>query len=368
MVGDDGTGSGSVVAPEQVLTNFHVVDGQRTLAVVSAHTRGELGARVKWTSEALDLAVLEVSGLTLPPVTLGTMELHTRERVWALGYPSIADMISAAHDVTSTEGVISRLHKAPWDRSRTQALDIIQHSADINPGNSGGPLINDCGVVIGVNTAGFPSAQGTFMASRITEAVRELGNLGVKFSATTEPCEAADRAMWLAFGTGTIALSALVLALRKPRREVVRVVERVADSVRLLGRAAHRGSRQREAPPTTPAFDRPSESGNPVLVLGARWANGILVRDTGLGRNAGGFVVGSHPSLVDCMVADSTVSRRHARVMHDGRRFYIEDLNSSNGTKVNGISLEPFTPQPIAPGDDVQLGDMPMLSVRPIRP
>ena len=270
--------------------------------------------------------------------------------------------------VTSTEGVVSRLHKAAWDRSRTRELDIIQHSAVINPGNSGGPLINDCGVVIGVNTAGFPRAQGTFMASRITEAVRELRNLDIGFNATDEPCvgqAAADRARWLALGTGTIALSALVLALRKPRREVVRVMERVSKSVRHLGQAVHLGGRHLVAPRPVPASDRPSGSGDPVLVLGAgRAGEGILVRDTGLGRNAGGFVVGSHPSLVDGVVTDSTVSRRHARVTHDGRRFYIEDLNSSNGTHVNGTALEPFTPQPIAPGDDVQLGDMPVLSVQ----
>ena len=160
LAGDSGAGSGSVVAPGRVLTNWHVVDGQRTLAVVSAHTGGARRARVIWSSEALDLAVLAVDGLALPAATLGTMALRPRERVWALGYPGVADQISAAHDVTSTEGVVSRLHTAPWERAGGRALEIVQHSADINPGNSGGPLVNDCGVVIGVNTAGFPSAQG----------------------------------------------------------------------------------------------------------------------------------------------------------------------------------------------------------------
>ena len=418
VVGDSGTGSGSVVAPERVLTNFHVVDGQRRLAVVSAHTGGERSARVSWRSEALDLAVLEVDGLSLPPVTLGTMELKETDSVWAVGYPGISDRITgrATLDPTWTAGVISRLYHGSWEPgSRGRELDTIQHDAAVNPGNSGGPLLNACAAVIGVNTQKVTSAvaDSVFMASSITEAARELRNLGIEFDETDEPCEgqaaaattaantardaaasaavtaaaaataaaklgeetavaaaAASRATWLALGLGTVALAALLLALRKPRREVVRVVERVSRSVRLLGRAVHLGAgRRRAAPPTILASDRPTDSGDPVLVLGSTGAvGGILVRDAGLARSDGGFVVGSYPSLVDGVVTDNTVSRRHARVTRDGRWFYIEDLNSSHGTRVNGTALEPFIPQPIAPGDDVQLGGMPVLSVQSVLP
>ncbi len=392
VVGDSGTGSGSVVAPGWVLTNQHVVDGQTTFEVASAHTGGRRRARVAWSSEALDLAVLEVDGLTLPPVTLGTMELRTRERVWALGYPGVADQISPADDVTSTEGVIGRLHTNSWDGRAGRQLDIIQHSADINPGNSGGPLINDCGVVIGVNTAGFLSAQGMFMASRITEAVRELDRFDdISLDTTDAPCDddaaraaaaaaaaadaagafgdetaaavsAANRALWLAVGVGTVALPALLLALRKPRREVVRIVEKMSTSIRHhMGRPA---GRRRAA--TGPRVVNSAAA--PVLVLAAEGAPQILVRDTGLGRGAGGFVVGSHAPLVDSVVGHPTISRRHARVTRERRRFYIEDLNSSNGTRVNGVALEPFKPRTIAPGDDVQLGDLPVLAVQSVRP
>ena len=315
VAGESGTGSGSVVAPGRVLTNWHVVDGQGTLAVVSAHTGSERRARVIWSSEALDLAVLAVDGLALPAATLGTMALRPRERVWALGYPGVADQISAAHDVTSTEGVISRLHTAPWDPPGGRALEIVQHSADINPGNSGGPLVNDCGVVIGVNTAAFPSAQGTFLASRITEAARELRRLGIRFETTDRACAgtaaraaadadtargdaaraaadagtargdaaaavaaaaaaadaagavgdeaaaaavAADRAVWLALAVGAVALPALLLALRRPRREIVRVVERVSRSLRSPRRGAPPASATAAPPPGPCRPRRPS--------------------------------------------------------------------------------------------------------------
>ena len=421
VVGDSATGSGSVVAPERVLTNWHVVDGQGTLAVVSAYTGGARRARLHWSDEALDLAVLAVDGLTLPPVTLGTMKLNEREAVWVAGYPGVSDLISgrATLDPTWTAGVISRLYPGPWEPgSGGRALDKIQHDAAVNPGNSGGPLFNTCAVVIGVNTQKVVDvADGVFMASRITEAVRELRRLGIGFDATDEECagdaalaaadagaardeaaravadavaardeaaqaaaaagaavdaaselrDEANRTTWLALGVGAVALPALLLALRKPRREVVRVVERLSRSVRLPGRAAGR-RRAASGPVSTPP--RATAVAAPVLVLAAApGALGeILVRDTGLERAAGGFVVGSHAQLVDGVVAHPTVSRRHARVTCDGRGFYIEDLNSSNGTRVNGATLDPFAPRAIVPGDRVQLGAMAVLSVQPVRP
>lgn len=394
VVGSDGAGSGSVVAPGRVLTNSHVADGQRTLAVVSAASGGRRPARVVWSSAELDLAVLAVDGLTLPPVTLGTMALRARERVWALGYPGIADRISRAHDVTSTGGVIGRLHTAPWRSGR--ALDIIQHDAAINPGSSGGPLVNDCGAVIGVNTAGFSTAQGTYMASRITEAARELTRIGIAFDATDRPCEtaaagaaaapaagdgaaaaaaaraaaAAERALWVVVGLGAVAVPALLLALRKPRREIVRVVEQASsrlwrrDRVGAPGAGRGRGAPDVASgrPPGVP--DRPPDA--PVVLVLAGAAGEIPVRDVGLARRDGGCVIGRYEPLADVVIDDPTVSSRHARVIRDGRGFHVEDLNSSNGSRVNGAALDPFVPRAVMPGDAVQFGDL-RLSVRSSR-
>lgn len=52
--------------------------------------------------------------------------------------------------------------------------------------------------------------------------------------------------------------------------------------------------------------------------------------------------------------ADSAVSRRHAQLTSDGRRWWIEDLGSSNGTFI-GVVGEPLPTRPITPGQRVEI-------------
>ena len=444
-----GTGSGAVVAPGIVLTNHHVVDGGAGHQVISAHTGGMREARLRWESPELDLAVLEVDGLALPEVLLGTMPLQTGETVWAVGFPGIADAITGnmSLQTTLTRGVIGRLYRAPWDvRAGGRDLDQVQHDAAINPGNSGGPLISDCGMVVGVNTRGALASQGVFVASRITEAVRELRALGIAVNTTSSRCsddeasaareaaEAAARAaeqavqaaasaareaaeaaasaaaeaagsaveaterrmdaaedrlavgLWITLGMAAVMFPTLMfLTMRAPRREVVRVVERASAGARdpggpggsglylpfryfLPGRGAMAGAVRRPRG----AAHAPHEAVLPGLRFVADASDygdapiDIRVGGRGLRRADGGLVIGRQPSLVDEVIQDPTVSMRHARVIRKGSRFFIEDLNSREGTWVNGERLVPFTPRELARDAVVQFGDGPRLALQPV--
>lgn len=50
---------------------------------------------------------------------------------------------------------------------------------------------------------------------------------------------------------------------------------------------------------------------------------------------------------------DSEVSRHHARITHNGTDFVLKDLNSANGTKVNGL---PSAEKVLSNGDNLQFG------------
>ncbi len=52
------------------------------------------------------------------------------------------------------------------------------------------------------------------------------------------------------------------------------------------------------------------------------------------------------------------VSRRHARLVRQGRQVLIEDLNSLNGTFVRGARLPAHTPHVVQSDDELQFGKL----------
>jgi FHA domain-containing protein/uncharacterized protein DUF1707 len=57
----------------------------------------------------------------------------------------------------------------------------------------------------------------------------------------------------------------------------------------------------------------------------------------------------------DCVLADPSVSRRHADLRREGGRWLLRDLGSRNGTRVNGVRL--LDEAEVCPGDRVSFGD-----------
>ncbi len=57
----------------------------------------------------------------------------------------------------------------------------------------------------------------------------------------------------------------------------------------------------------------------------------------------------------DCVLAEPSVSRRHAELRREGGRWLLRDLGSRNGTRVNGVRL--LDEAEVWPGDRVSLGD-----------
>jgi hypothetical protein len=78
--------------------------------------------------------------------------------------------------------------------------------------------------------------------------------------------------------------------------------------------------------------------------------------ETELTRAYLGLVVGRHPALCERTVADPTVSRRHMRVGIANGELIAEDLNSLNGTLLDGGEIPPFQAVPVASGQTLTLG------------
>src|SRR5262245_10965017 len=77
-------------------------------------------------------------------------------------------------------------------------------------------------------------------------------------------------------------------------------------------------------------------------VKGQVWESGAMLRAGRLGS-------------LEIALDDSSVSRRHAEVRLGDDGWYVRDLESTNGTYVNGVRIGPAE-QPLRPRDIVQFG------------
>ena len=76
----------------------------------------------------------------------------------------------------------------------------------------------------------------------------------------------------------------------------------------------------------------------------------------GRGDPADNYVPGIDLSLFGAQ--DAGVSRRHAMLLSSADGLYIRDLDSTNGTTVNGFPIMANQPYKLRDGDRLQLGQM----------
>jgi len=74
----------------------------------------------------------------------------------------------------------------------------------------------------------------------------------------------------------------------------------------------------------------------------------IVIQEKWIGSQEG-LVIGRAMELVHVHMESRLVSRRHLRITGNSQQLYVEDLNSSHGTSIDGSPLKPFKPQQIQP-------------------
>lgn len=174
-------GTGFAVTPDLIVTNAHVVEelrGDDTLiaGVVPAEGRNGYPARLVAYSPSNDLALLRIEGGgSITPITLFPGAPGDGAEVYAVGYPGNVDLaqgLSMADLVKPQAAVKTRGYLSGGRSSRS--FDTLLHTAPLGSGNSGGPLLDSCGRVIGVNSFGTVSDNGTDSAFYFAISMREL--------------------------------------------------------------------------------------------------------------------------------------------------------------------------------------------------
>jgi serine protease Do len=159
-IGQDGRGSGIVIAAGKVLTNAHNLRDRTTL-VTFADGRAEQGA-VTGADEDGDLVVLEVDTGEVTPATWATQSTQAGDVVFALS--------RGGHRSRISFGMVSSVDVAFDGPRGRQVHGGIEHTAPLVRGSSGGALANAEGQVVGLNT--HRTGRGFYVARPIDEALQ----------------------------------------------------------------------------------------------------------------------------------------------------------------------------------------------------
>ena len=151
--------------------------------------------------------------------------------------------------------------------------------------------------------------------------------------------------MTLAFAVVAVALIAVVAFTMHRRRS-----HQLAVAQDQAARAQREAQRHQ-------AESRGSAVNLPDCVLAGETGDGkaVSLKIPG-GMLDGGVVIGRSPRNSTFLIDDKTLSREHAKLFADRDRLCIEDLRTTNGTRVNGRDLSPNNPVAVRGGDVLELG------------
>lgn len=407
------TGSGFCIGEELIVTNQHVIDGANAdeiLILAQGEDEGELQlftGKVEWSNKDLDLAVVRVKGLKLEHLELSTIKPEKNSNVTAIGYPGVADRgtnTSAAikeilklkdsdnlgviknpsselltyANSTVTSSHVRRITSRRITNNGSE-LDVIEHDVTISGGNSGGPLLDQCGRVIGVNSAlldsGSQHGGHNFFASRITELIGIVSNKGFKISTTDSECYADLNWVMVSIG-GVLTLliiglviTVIIISKKKPKDqslgEYLSTIHRRPKKAKAAWRNGeiieehNNQESRRQSPHSSRTIDRrqPNRKSESNLFMLTGSGMNLVISEQLFRRNNNSVIIGrKYPASL--LIDNNSVSRQHAILRYRNNNVYIRDNQSGNGTSINGTFIKQGEDYLLRNGDTIKLGDV----------
>ncbi len=184
-------GSGFVVNEEgYVLTNAHLLVDAERLTILVPKTSAEMLSQQIFANRDMNLALLRVQGLDLPPLNLS-------EQGAAIGRIVQTLKSSAQAGFQVAQGTIGAYQDVPGKTVRDPVVHLLQHNAMVTARAFGMPLFNECGDVVAINLPDPDSGRwpfrkeeprGTIFALRSGDIIAVLKGRKIAHSVVKEEC------------------------------------------------------------------------------------------------------------------------------------------------------------------------------------
>jgi S1-C subfamily serine protease len=168
--GEIQSGSGFVVAPNEVVTNAHVVAGVAVPQVQEQGGGTQPGAVVLFDA-AMDIAVLRIAETPGPPMPLLRSEAERGAGGAVLGFPGGGDLQGERAAVRRPIEAVGR----DIYGDRTVVRKVYELQATVQPGDSGGPFVLPDGRVAGIVFAASTTDRGVGYAIASAAAADDIG-------------------------------------------------------------------------------------------------------------------------------------------------------------------------------------------------
>ena len=163
--------SGTIIDPQLIVVSDHLLDADQKIRVHTSN--GDIDARVAGRDAGTDIALVQVDGGSLSPVTVSSDPPALGQVVIAVGrswsglvaHPGFITQISGPHHV--------------WPGFRLE--HAVHTTLEPFSGFSGGALVNTLGQVVGVSTSALERGRGVAIpmadVSRVVDSLRKHGRL-----------------------------------------------------------------------------------------------------------------------------------------------------------------------------------------------
>ena len=414
------SGSCFVVNPSTVLTCAHIFEGNDIIEyakktygrnhVFDREKNGKKidvlvngGAPVPATIKKImvdqDYAILKLDEpIKRPSVTFGaSSESEITDHISTLGFPTLTGALQDSKTYSNDQMSVST--STITSKTTTDGIKYFMHDAIIANGASGGPLVNDQGLVIGINLyqdKSNDSASNYFRAIETDQILAVFKDLGYEYTQNTgggdEPATEATEA------TGEKEETTIAPTTEKPepattkktnedgfnegRIDVTKLIIIIAIAVVIIviivviliivlgGKKKNKGGNgpsgpagpgggypaapprpQPPVPPYTPAPPAPTAPNNDGAGETSVLNDGAGETSV-LGGQAAGFrmVRRRNNETININRSEFTIGKER-------RKVSISDLGSTNCTYVNGTKLTPNQEVILSAGDKIKISD-----------